>query len=69
MQHDEEKDELLQRALEFLKKIPNPKNFGPMTVHPISKPVPSNKGKIKVLIVIAILVLIIKYLRKFVKKV
>jgi len=39
-----------------------------MTVHTIPKPVPSKKNKLKVVIIIAVLLAIIKYIKMMKKK-
>ena len=62
LQHDQERDELLEKSFEFIKKIPNLKNFGPMMVHPIRKPM--KKGNPIVKIILALIV-IIGFLKKF----
>lgn len=62
LQHDKEKDELLDLALEFLQRIPNPKNFGPMSIHPIKKPVKKGLPYIKIILAI---VAVLFMLRRF----
>lgn len=61
MQHDAEKDELLERSLAFINKLPDLKNFGVIPLHTIPKPKPKSKPVLKIILaIIAILVLIAK---------
>lgn len=67
LQHDNQKDELLEKALKFIKKLPNPKNFGPMMVHPIRKPQKSKTPIIKIIVIIVVLLAIIKKFKLYQK--
>lgn len=64
LQHDNEKDDLLEKSLQFIKKLPNLKNFGPVMVHPIRKAPPSKRPLLKIII---LLIAIIALIRKFKK--
>lgn len=65
MQHDAEKDELLEKSLEFIRKLPELKNFGVASIYPIQKPKPKNKLSTKLLIIlIGVLIFIIRKIRQ-----
>lgn len=70
MQHDNEREELLERSMQFINKLPNLKNFGLMTTRHIPKPKPNNRIVLKVILVlIAILGLLArKYRAKLFQK-
>jgi hypothetical protein len=53
----------LQLSLEFLKKIPNPKNFGVNTVYTIPKPKKGGKPILKIILAIVALLVILKKLK------
>lgn len=54
---------MLQMSLEFLKKIPNPKNLGPVMVYPIIKKQKGNKSLPKIIIALLVVIFLIKKLR------
>lgn len=51
---------MLEKSFEFIKKLPNLKNFGPMRTQPLKKPIKKKSPAKWIILLIIVLLIVIK---------